>query len=72
VEDPVTAADVLAFAVVSNNDHCETVWYLNTRGEVRQEALGLRDGWRQSERFRYGEEKTADEFSHLYLEPTDN
>jgi hypothetical protein len=67
-QDPVEA-DVLAYAVVSSNEQCETVWYLNTRGEVRQEALGLRDGWRQSDRFRYGEEKTVDQFQHLYLEP---
>jgi hypothetical protein len=60
---------VLAYAVVSSNEQCETVWYLNTRGEVGQEALGLRDGWRQSDRFRYGEEKTVDEFRHLFLEP---
>jgi hypothetical protein len=70
VQDPVMEADVLAYAVVSTNDQCETVWYLNTRGEVREEALGLRDGWRQSDRFRYGEEKTLDAFRHLYLEPT--
>jgi hypothetical protein len=69
LEDPVIATDVLAYAVVSSNEQCETVWYLNTRGEVRQEALGLRDGWRQSDRFRYGEEKTVDQFQHLYLEP---
>jgi len=62
-------ADVLAFAVVSSNEQCETVWYLNMQGEVRQEALGLRDGWRQSDRFRFGEEKTVDQFQHLYLEP---
>jgi hypothetical protein len=71
VQDPVIDADVLAYAVVSSNDQCETVWYLNTRGEVRQEALGLRDGWRQSVRFRYSEEKTVDEFQHLYLQPAD-
>jgi hypothetical protein len=69
VQDPVMEADVLAYAVVSANDQCETVWYLNTRGEVREEALGLRDGWRQSDRFRYGEEKALDAFRHLYLEP---
>jgi hypothetical protein len=68
-QDAVTEADVLAYAVVSSNEQCETVWYLNARGEVRQEALGLRDGWRQSDRFRYGEEKTVDQFQHLYLEP---
>ena len=62
-------ADVLAYAVVSSNEQCETVWYLNMQGEVRQEALGLREGWRQSDRFRYGEEKTVDQFQHLYLEP---
>ena len=65
----VSEADVLAYAVVSSNEQCETVWYLNARGEVRQEALGLRDGWRQSDRFRYGEENTVDQFQHLYLEP---
>jgi hypothetical protein len=61
--------DVLAFAVVSSNEQCETVWYVNVNGEVRQEALGLREGWRQSDRFRYGEEKTVEQFQHLYLEP---
>ena len=45
VQDPVMEADVLAYAVASSNAQCETVWYLNTRGEVGQEALGLRDGW---------------------------
>jgi hypothetical protein len=69
LQDPVIATDVLAYAVVSSNEQCETVWYLNTQGEIRQEALGLRDGWRQSDRFRYGEEKTVDQFQHLYLEP---
>jgi len=69
LQDPVTEAEVLAYAVVSNNEQCETVWSLNMQGEVRQEALGLRDGWRQSDRFRYGEEKTVDQFQHLYLEP---
>ena len=68
-QDPVTEADVLAYAVVSSNEQCETVWYLNARGEVMQEALGLREGWRQSDRFRYGEEKTVDQFQHLYLDP---
>ena len=68
-QDPVSEADVLAFAVVSSNEQCETVWYLNARGEVRQEILGLREGWRQNDRFRYGEEKTVDQFQHLYLEP---
>jgi hypothetical protein len=68
-QDPVNEADVLAYAVVSSNEQCETVWYLNMRGEVRQEALGVREGWRQSDRFRYGEEKTVDQFQHLYLEP---
>jgi hypothetical protein len=68
-QDPVMEADVLAYAVVSSNEQCETVWYLNARGEVRQEALGLRDGWRQSDRFRYGEEKAVEQFQHLYLEP---
>ena len=67
--DPVNETDVLAYAVVSSNEQCETVWYLNMRGEVRQEALGVREGWRQSDRFRYGEEKTVDQFQHLYLEP---
>ena len=71
VQDPVMGADVLAYAVVASNEQCETVWYLNTRGEVRQEALGLREGWRQSDRFRYGEEKTVAQFQHLYLEPAD-
>ena len=71
VQDALIETDVLAYAVVASNDQCETVWYLNTRGEVRQEALGLRDGWRQSERFRYGEEKTVAQFQHLYLEPPD-
>lgn len=68
-QDPGSEADVLAYAVVSSNEQCETVWYLNARGEVRQEALGVREGWRQSDRFRYGEEKTVDQFQHLYLEP---
>jgi hypothetical protein len=68
-QDAVTEADVLAYAVIASNERCETVWYLTMRGEVRQEALGLRDGWRQSDRFRYGEEKTLDQFQHLYLEP---
>jgi hypothetical protein len=71
VQDPVMEAEVLAYPVVSSNDQSATVWYLNTRGEVRQEALGLRDGWRQSDRFRYGAEKTADEFRHLYLQPAE-
>jgi len=66
---PDSEADVLAYAVVSSNEQCDTVWYLNGRGEVRQEALGLREAWRQSDRFRYGEEKTVDQFQHLYLEP---
>ena len=69
LQDPVTQADVLAYAVVSSNEQCETVWYLNIRGEVRQEAMGLREGWRQSDRFRYGEENTVDQFQRLYLEP---
>ena len=68
-QDPVTEADVLAYAVVSSNELRETVWYLNMQGEVREEALGIRDGWRQSDRFRYGEEKTVDQFQHLYLDP---
>jgi hypothetical protein len=71
VQDAVMETDVLAYAVVGSNAQCETVWYLNTQGEIRQEALGLREGWRQSNRFRYGEEKTVDEFRHLYLEPAD-
>jgi hypothetical protein len=71
VQDPVMEAEVLAYAVVSTNGQCETVWYLNARGEIREEALDLRDGWRQSHRFRYGEEKTADAFRHLYLEPAE-
>jgi hypothetical protein len=69
LQDPVMESDVLAYAVVSSNEQCETVWYLNTQGEVRQEALGLREGWRQSDRFRYGEEKSVEQFQHLYLEP---
>jgi hypothetical protein len=68
MEDPVVEPEVLAYTVAAANEECETVWYLNSRGEVRQEALGLREGWRQTDRFRYGEEKPLAEFRHLYLE----
>jgi uncharacterized protein YbdZ (MbtH family) len=51
VQDSVMEAEVLAYAVLSTNGQCETVWYLNARGEIREEALGLPDGWRQATAF---------------------
>lgn len=67
MDDPLTDIEVLSFAVLSANDRFETVWYANTLGEVREEVVGRREGWRQSARFRHAEERTADEFRRLYV-----
>ena len=61
--------DVLSFTVLRGNEHFETIWYANTRGEVREEVAASREPWRQSERFRHAMEEPPDVFRRLYVEP---
>ena len=65
---PLMDVDVLSYAVLDATGHFETVWYANTRGEVREEVLARRDGWRQSERFKDAEERSAADFCRLFVD----
>lgn len=64
-----SGVDVLSFTVLRGNEHFETIWYANTRGEVREEVAASREPWRQSERFRHAMEEPPDVFRRLYVEP---
>jgi len=59
---PRPDADVLSYVVVSANERVETVWYLNTRGEVREELFRRREAWRKSDRFKEAKVRGTDEF----------
>ena len=67
IGDPPMDSDVLSYTVARGNQHFDIIWYLNTRGEVREEVAARRDPWRQSERFRHAMEQAPDEFNRLYL-----
>jgi hypothetical protein len=65
--DPLSDVDVLSYAVLGSNGLFETVWYANTRGEVREEVMARREGWRQSDRFRHAQERSAADFRRLFI-----
>lgn len=65
---PLMDVDVLSYAVLDATGHLETVWYANARGEVREEVLARREGWRQSDRFRNAEERSAADFCRLFVD----
>jgi hypothetical protein len=65
---PLMDVDVLSYAVLDATGQFETVWYANARGEVREEVLARREGWRQSGRFRNAEERSAADFCRLFVD----
>jgi hypothetical protein len=60
-------ADVLSYAVMRQSHLLSTVWYVNVRGEVREELFGRRDPWRVTGSFKTAEEKSVSEFCRLYV-----
>lgn len=64
---PMGAA-VRCYTVARGNQHFDTIWYLNSLGEIREEVAARRDPWRQGERFRHAMELTSEEFNRLYLD----
>ena len=65
---PLMDVDVLSYAVLDATGHSETVPYANTPSRVREEVLAHRDGWRQSDRFKDAEERSAADFCRLFVD----